>query len=281
MNKRQPNLVESLTATLDRFEILEQLEQIFIKPCKSMIVGGSLAYGSFYNTRENRDTLVGSDIDIIAIIESDADESAWVAFEISNIFNEDEKNEFLVRKKIYLSDLSPSNKADILSQKFRIAGKNFDVSMHFFTLESFEALFPQDINNETAKHDYVKNVRDYKYEAFTHKACKQVGFKGGVIDVEVPLQEKVDHGVITILPAYIIKEGEYYPGIYQNLILPTFGIYFDKDDITTDVVMKFKENVKSYADNQDGLISFESLLLRSHTRCELFPPALDEEISKY
>lgn len=99
-----PNFSESLLATLERFQVLEETEEVFLNIVDGIIVGGSLAYGPFYNVRAGEDKTVSSDIDMIMIIGDDfLDEKAWSAFENYKIFSETEKASFKKRRDVFLN----------------------------------------------------------------------------------------------------------------------------------------------------------------------------------
>ncbi len=122
-------------------------------------------------------------------------------------------------------------------------------------------------------HNRVSILRDYKANSFPHDFCRQQTFTGEVYPYEVPDQKPVQGGIITELPGYIIKDGNFFPGIYQNLISPLFTVEFDNDGFV-------KKNVEVFKKIMDGQVektkkSGQSAdLLRSHIRHEIFSPSL-------
>lgn len=278
LEKRQPSLLESIHATLERFRIMERLETVFEKPCKGIIVGGSLSYGPFYNVRAEQDEKESSDIDVILILDPKSSEKDWETFEGFTDFSESDRQLFLSRKEIFLKSLLPSGTAMVLSQKFRLSGSNHDVSMHFFTEESFAEMLVKNINRETEGNNKIAVVKDYKAKPFPHQSCPQLNFEGVSYNYSVPEQKITEQGVIVELPAYIISDHKFHPGIYQNLILPRFFVFHDRDGEIIDRLSLFKEGIIDHIKSRYGDKDIEVRILKSHTRNALFPKTLEQEI---
>ncbi|MDD3002577.1 MAG: hypothetical protein PHD49_02875 [Candidatus Shapirobacteria bacterium] len=75
--KRQPTLVETIEGTLIRFDKLEKIKSVFKNNVRSIIGGGSMSYGPFYNIRENLDSTGSSDIDLIFIVDENQLSRDW------------------------------------------------------------------------------------------------------------------------------------------------------------------------------------------------------------
>lgn len=274
LDKRQPDLLESIKATMDRFEMMTEIEKVFEKKCKSMIVGGSISYGPFYNVRAERDGKESSDIDAIFILDEQTENIDWNDFLNCPFFSEEEKIQFIKRLQIFLKTLCPTNKADILSQKFHIQNSDYAISIHFLTEKGLDLITNPDMNAD----DGVKIIKDYKFKPFVHKESLQKNFEGQSFVFPISEQKKVEGGLVTELPAYIIKDGKYYPGIYQNVILPSFFIFYDKDGSTTEKIYNFKEKIKDHIKTEYGEDNVEERIISSHTRNTIFPPTLKDEI---
>lgn len=278
LGKKQPDMVESIKGTLERFEMMEQLEAVFEKPCKGMIIGGSLSYGPFYNIRAGRDSNENSDIDAIFVLDRDSTDKDWKDFLHCSYFSELDKQRFISRKDIFLKSLFPKGEATFLSQKFHLEGADYEISIHFFTDEALDGMLVNNIAEEIEGSDKVVILKDYKPKPFSHAVCAQINFEDVPYNYVVPEQKKTDEGVISELPAYIISNHKFHLGIYQNLILPTFSVFYDRDGEITDKLAAFKKNIKTYIKNNYGEKNIEEIMLKSHIRNRIFPETLKEEI---
>ncbi len=276
--KRQPDLIESIFATLERFEMMERLEPVFEGPCTGMIVGGSLAYGPFYNVRSGQDDGDSSDIDVLFVLDQHATDKDWDDLLYCPHFATSAKQDFIARKDIFLQVLLPKGEADILSQKFHVQGTDIEISAHFFTDKALDDLLIKNLQREIRGSDKIVAMKDYKSELFPHATCLQINFDGVTYPYVVPEQKSVMNGIIAELPAYIVRDRAFYPGIYQNLILPSFFIFHDRDGSLTDNISMFKEAIKNHIRNTYGSENVETRLLRSHLRHELFPGTLKDTI---
>jgi hypothetical protein len=278
LEKKQPSVIESIQETLERFEMMEQLESVFEKPCKGIIVGGSLSYGPFYNVRAEKKDSGSSDIDAIFVLDQNSTDDDWEDFLRCPHFSEVDKQRFISRKNIFFESLLPNDEATILSQKFRLREKDYDISIHFFTDEALDDMLSNDIAKETDGDDRVVVLKDYKSKSLPHAVCSQTNFDGTPYDYIVPEQKSIDKGVITEIPAYIISNHKFHPGIYQNLVLPTFSVFHDRDGEITDKTLAFRENVETYIKNTYGEEGMEERMLKSHIRNKIFPETLGEQI---
>lgn len=281
LDKRQPSFLECTEATLERYQVLEKIEQAFIPPIEGIIVGGSMSYGPFYNIRKNLDNTGSSDIDVIMIMSSEnfsIDENSLAA---SGLFYPEDITLFLERipnfKKLY-----ERGEAEIMSQKFRIINTDFDVSLHFFTKRSFAKMLGPTVEDNITEHpDEIFTIKDYKAKPFTHPICLQRGFDNSPHRYEVPTQTPTeDGGVITLLPNYATAGGKFYPGIYQNLVSPRFKVFADTTGETTAVTKNFKEIMSRQLERERQKFADEpKSLLQSHIRFAIFPPELSRRTS--
>lgn len=281
LDKRQPSFWESTEATLERYQVLEKIEQAFVPPIEGIIVGGSMSYGPFYNIRKNLDNTGSSDIDTILIMSSEnfsIDENLLAA---SGLFYPEDIALFLKRipnfKKLY-----EQGDAEIMSQKFRIKNTDFDASLHFFTKCSLAKMLGTIVEDNITEHsDEIFIIKDYKAKPFTHPICLQRGFDNSLHRYEVPTQTPIeDGGVITLLPNYATAGGKFYPGIYQNLVSPRFKVFADTTGETTTITQNFKEIMSRQLERERQKFPGEpKSLLQSHIRFAIFPPELSRRTS--
>lgn len=274
LGKRKPSFIESVGGTLERFYKIEELENLLKDLADGIIVGGSMSYGPFFNIRKSLDETGSSDIDLIIILDEDKfDIPLWKKLRNSDIISEEEKNIFLERIGKF-RDLFKKEELDVFSQKFSIRSTDFDVSIHFFTPSVFDKMvgkyFEDDLSTDK---DKVAILRDYRAKEFPHKACAQQNFLGEQYEYRVPPQRQVSGGVITELPAYIIQNQHFYPGIYQNLISPCFSVSYDRTGNTTKRVVKFRDTMEKRL-RKEMSEQPNAKLLKSHIRHKIFSPEL-------
>lgn len=274
LGKRKPSFIESVDGTLERFYTIEKLKDILKDLADSVIVGGSMSYGPFFNIRKSLDETGSSDIDLIIILDEDKlDNSLWNKLQNSDIVSDAEKNIFSERISKF-RDLLRKGEADMFSQKFHVQDTDFDISIHFFTPSVFDKMVGKDFEDDLSTNkDKVSLLRDYRAKEFPHQICAQQNFVGEQYEYKVPRQQQVDGGVITELPAYIIQNQHFYPGIYQNLLSPCFSVSYDRTGDTTKKVVKFSNTMEKRLKEENGDQPLTQLL-KSHIRHKIFSPEL-------
>lgn len=269
--KRQPSFIESMELTIDHLKFVERLPETFGSAVDAMIVGGSLNYGPFFNIRANIDASGSSDIDVLFITGSGfTNPEVWSSFIESELFDTQDKNIFLERKRIF--ERLRFSEADVFSHKFLAPGQDFVISAHFFSPELFERMNGGELKEHlSSRADAVIAMRDYKPKKFEYSECAQRTFDGSIYTYRVPPQEAVEGGYIARLPAYIISNSSFFPGLYQNLISPEFSVFYDGSGKTTGVVREFQQIVLQEIEHMKERSPFAALSL-SHFRREVLAP---------
>jgi hypothetical protein len=96
------------------------------------------------------------------------------------------------------------------------------MSAHFFPRAVFDLAFGKGLQEALEENaDQVMTIRDYKTSPFERKSCEFYGFGGDMFGLPVERQDDFGEGSLAEIPAYIIQDGRYYPGLYQCLLLPT------------------------------------------------------------
>lgn len=213
--KRQPSLVESLEATVERYKAIDQLSGIFSNSADSMIYGGSMKYGPFLNVRSGAD---GSDIDAIVFTdEGRLDETDWRGVMETDLFDERDKITFFARTVLQRS-LYDDGLIDITSQRFTISNKGYTMSTHFMPVNYMKAAYPiADPERQGASHH--RYVRDYKERPFERTHVTNYSMSRTEHDIPV-YSNPTQGGFIASNPAYSVIQSRYIPGMYQNLVLP-------------------------------------------------------------
>ena len=261
-----------MDATLSRYAFMETLPQAFGGITESIVVGGSMGYGPFYSVRQGMDHGDPSDVDALFILDEDyLEDDKIAAFLSAPDLTDTDKAEFIDRLHKF-SAARKQNEVDIISQRFDVPGRNFNMSAHFFPLDVFEAMNGSGLENDMKRgEDTVLAIRDYKPRRFEHTACNQQSFDGSVYNYVVPDHKKADQGYVVEIPGYIINGQRLYPGLYQNVISPEFSVYFDRGGQTTEIVERFKNTVIQSIQRERATNQIASLAL-SHIRHQVFSP---------
>lgn len=271
--KKQPAVVDSIEPTFDRFEVLEELPNIFADSIDSIILGGSMSYVPFLGVRSDYANNDFSDIDLI-FIQSDSffDEASWNSFRNTELLYSEDKEMFLKRVNEYKKLLS-EGKADIISQRFKIKGKKYTISVHFFPKTFFKKL----INGELIKKlealdecDYL--VRNYRADAFYHPCQARLSFDGSRTESGVwPESNNVKYGHIVSTSGFTIKNKKLYPGPFLTVVLPALQVFYSKSSFAEECL----KNLERIIDEQVSQYSVNSKRVsyaRAHHRYYLFCP---------
>ena len=275
--KRQPSFVESISPTLERFQVMEALPEVFGDAIDSIIVGGSMSYAPFFSVRGNQTDKDVSDIDALVVInESFFKKSSWKKFTVSELFPVIEKRKFFDRIKIF-QKLLRTDAADVFSQRFSVCGRSFTVSIHFMNLSVFRRMVYTDLDKSFKKGTDVHYVlRDFRTDPFTHPCHARHTFNGGRIESVIDGHEIDLGGFISSMPGYTISSGKFYPGVYHTVISPAFLVFCDHTGETLRLIKKFEDILY----REVSLVRREfpsATYAKAHNRYDIFAPGRFEE----
>lgn len=267
--KRQPPLGESIMATLERYDFMEGLENTFGRKIGGVIVGGSMSYGPFLNVRSGEDS---SDVDAIMVMSEDFNNSeGWESLANSDIISDRDMASFLSRKDIFLEEQAKGN-VDILSQRFTAKSGSFNMSAHIMSKSILESIcssgLAQDLEHNS---DTSVALRDYKSNRFERSKCDLLSFSGKSLDFQIPQQQEIQGGYVAEIPAYVIQEGEYYPGLYQCLLLPSSLTAYDSEGFTSKIAADFSDIVAARLE-EERKTNPDSALLNAYPRKAILSP---------
>jgi hypothetical protein len=276
--KRQPSFLESIDSTLDRYCVMESLHNIFGPNVSGIIIGGSMSYGAFYSVRNNKKNNDFSDIDGLVVVSK----SFFTDNNIKNIFRnnsflpESEMNQF-INRMITFGKLYNQGRADLLSQRFSVIGKEYTVSLHFLCDSTFENMVYKDFKNSLDRRldtDYL--LKDFRTDSFTHPCLARHTFNGNRYESPVSGEKTEFGGYIANVPGFTISNGMYFPGIYHTVIYPSFLVFYDKDQRVTNLVQKFESLLYKEVDILRKNFP-SSTYAKAHNRYDIFAPGRFEE----
>ena len=191
------------------------------------------------------------------------------------IFLPEEVETFTNRLKIF-KQLLREDKADIISQRFSIKEKDFNVSLHFFPLSLFKDITVGTIVkslNDGIDREYT--IRNFRTDSFTHPCMATNSFIATTHESTV-IGHEVYGGYISNMPGYSISKGIFFPGAYHIVIYPSFLVFYDKDGFVTECVNKFEKTLYLEVKKQQVKYPFASYN-KGHNRYDIFAPGRYEE----
>lgn len=279
--RRKPTPFEATVETGRRLRDIREIERCLQSVSVAAILGGSASYGRFFNVKGGNDA---SDLDILLIVEDWASaEKALAAVSLLDMASSASIGAAIARiGELPGSEADPDNIA--FSAKVPLWGETPDpqtdsigisspylVSFHLLTRDAFDRLMLKDaeeIKVEDAGAEIV--FYDYRDSAPT-RVDMQRAFNGRALRIET---ENVTHGSSYVRETigFTIREGCYYPGMFQNLVLPGFDVRWG-DARTRNVVEAFRWKMidRLRAEQRDRPDEYMRLSL-AHTRSEVFAP---------
>lgn len=282
LGKQQPSLVESTGATLKRLDFLYRYVKKLTDPYVSVVSGGSMSYGRFYNVREGADP---SDLDLIFVFRDgeEANMRAETILPPALGFKRDDVL-FLQERMGIFAYLLSERKADVLSHKVLVKPFGFSISMHIMPSYVFEDMMVYNPRSDSmAGCEVDRRVRDYKPEPFKYRAIRLNTFNGEPLLFSV--EEEPIHGgvtdceVITQIPAHAIVKGRFVPGLYHNLLSPRFEMEaFSARECVASATLFW--SLMRRLEREYRKTDPNASALKSHIRYELFNPMMIKEHDK-
>jgi hypothetical protein len=141
--KPQPSYVESLVETERRLDFLHQYLPHLPENVLGVVSGGSMSYGRFNNVRAGYPD--SSDLDLMFVIDrapKEEDIDQLVRTDLG--FSRQDLATFRGRLPVF-EEGSREGTMDVLSQKFTLPNKGFDVSTHFIPKSVIERFMDRDL----------------------------------------------------------------------------------------------------------------------------------------
>jgi hypothetical protein len=273
--KRQPSFVESIDSTFERYRVMEELSNIFGPGVEGIIIGGSMSYGPFYSVRDNILDKDFSDIDGLVVVNDSFFDDGHLSLLSNTVFRKVDNELFSERVKLF-KKLFKSGFADVLSQRFFVQNKYFNVSLHFFPKTVFEKMVYTDLKetlNQRVDFNYV--MKDFRIDDFTHPCLARHTFNGGRYESVVE-NSTTEKGYISLMPGFTFVSGKLYPGVYHTVIYPSFLVFYDKNGYVTDIVKKFEKMIYMEVESMRKDFPY-STYSKAHNRYDIFAPGRFEE----
>lgn len=271
--KKQPAVIDSIDPTFNRFRVLEELPNIFGDTIDSIILGGSMSYVPFLGVRNDHVNNDYSDIDLI-FIQNDSffNKSSWNNFRKAKALYLDDKKIFLKRVNEY-KRLFNEDRADIISQRFKIKGEKYTISIHFFPKTLFKKLVNDELLKKIKTMDECNYpVRNYRTDAFYHPCQARLSFDGSRIESGIwPESSNIKYGHIVSTSGFTIENKKLYPGPFLTVVLPALNVFHAKSGFANGCLEKLERIVNkqtSHIFKDNKAISYA----KAHHRYYLFCP---------
>jgi hypothetical protein len=270
-NKRFPGLDETVRATIERLDFLENFLEIIRSGRRvviGVILGGSLSYGKFYCVRRD------SDIDVIVVMRN------WPKSlkDFSNLlislrfFESSSIERWQQRVDYFLNSLNTPETKYVFSQKLRVSGSSFDLSLHLMDLGTIGQYCLAGIDPLRLR-DGVYVVREFRES--TVRRLVICDFSGKPLARDPRENFLGDLGFLSDNEIFAVRDGRYITGQYQNVIFPALEICYDPEGILQLLVGNFRDCIKrrfAYEEGDGGN------LFLIHYRNAAFNPRVVEPI---
>jgi len=272
LGKCQPSLIETMEETLKRLKFLQEYVSELPSSVLSCVSGGSMSYGRFYNVRGGE---APSDLDLILVYEPSkiGDLTAQTLLPAKLGYKEEDTRMFQERLRVF-KELVSQGKAQVFSQSVDLPARGFSVAMHIMGRDVFNNSMVYDpVSDVRSKKDVDSRVLDYKPKPFKYQEITQRDFHGNpyvfnpnetTLGVGVTGQE-----VISRIPSHAIVNGNYVPGIYQNLVSPRFEFEPLTSKMISAAVTMYWAFMMDLA-NTVRITDPKASILKSHIRYPIF-----------
>jgi hypothetical protein len=289
--RRRPCPSEAVVETCRRLRDANAIRTVLRGAGTAGILGGSASYGRFYNVHGNR-TGESSDLDIVVVL-NDFTQLRDVAerLELLSGLSKESLDQFRERSRIFVNE-GLNDRQTIFSQKLTMWAHAVDdplmvwanlqatylLSLHFMSLPVIDWLLVADATklsrDETGSTRLVGDYREQSAKRQDHQ--RSFSGRNQRFDLEV---DGVDGGFLRRSRVYLIdRNDQYYPGMFQNLILPRFERRWDDLDIEGRLAT-FKWKMIERLRYERRIRPHEFLRLSlSHTRNEVFAPHVRNSI---
>lgn len=291
--RTRPSPFETAIETCRRLRDLSTLQRGLAAASLHAILGGSTSYGRFLNV-SGIQRGSASDIDLLIVLSS-YEQLADLVPALQRLDGLCHADIDAMKQR---SAILPSVRASVdqpctFSHKIRLwydtedpwlgrheTSGSYRLSLHIFNMADFEYLILRDMPILEGPADgFERMLFDYRHEMSWKRLDHQRSFCGTSLFLDRPFRE-VNGGVITQSRACVIRGDRYYPGMFQNLILPQFEIRWENQVVPIHVQLSgFRWKIVERLRKERQARPYELLRLSlSHTRSFVFAPHIVRSI---
>lgn len=238
--KEQPALVEAVVETAKRLLFVDRLVTNLPPTVMGVIVGGSLAYGPFYNVRGTPNS---SDLDVFYIVSHDffMGEDPKKAISEQRGFTQESSEDFVRRAHLF-PRLRDESKASLLSVKSPV--DDYLASIKVIPADTFIDEFDTKLKTVIdIGEDVVLGIKDYKQGPYFASLYNQFSFLHEPYYFHMDEEYPPEGGAITNLPCIIMVDGHLHTGQHHNHLIPRAQIEYDRNGSTTHAMRQFRRHI--------------------------------------
>lgn len=279
--RRRPTPFEATVETGRRLRDVRDIERCLQPVSVAAILGGSASYGRFINVKGGTDS---SDLDILLVVQDwDGAREAFAALSRLDMVGDESIDAAVSR----VNELGASRHAPdsvVFSAKVSLwthledpqvgdmgISSPYLSSFHILTCDGFDRLLLKDAEELEVEEIGAESVfYDYRDSAPT-RVDMQRAFNGRALRIDIR-NEQCGNSYVRETLGFTIRDGCYYPGMFQNLVLPGFDVRWG-DPRTRNEVESFRWRLidRLRAEQRERPDEYMRLSL-AHTRSEVFAP---------
>lgn len=240
LGKEQPSLVEAVVETAKRLLFVDRLATNLPQSVRGIIVGGSLAYGPFYNVRGMPNS---SDLDAFYIVSQDffTGEDPKKAISEQRGFTQESSEDFARRARLFPS-MQAEGKASLLSVKSPV--DDYLASIKVMPVDIFIEEFDTKLKRVIDENiDVALGIKDYKQGPYFASVYNQFSFLHEPYYFHMDEEYPSEGGAVTNLPCIIMADGHLHTGQHHNHLIPRAQIEYDRDGTTTRAMRQFRRHI--------------------------------------
>ncbi|HEY4007750.1 MAG TPA: hypothetical protein VGM60_21560 [Pseudonocardia sp.] len=289
-SRHRPRPFETLVETARRYRDLNQLHNALADLPTSCILGGSMNYGRYYSVRGNSKELTGTNVDLMIVVP----DYGWLDEVLGALsaLPGGGRTELLAleqRARVWRDERLDDSRT-VFTQRllmwteepdplmaWAVNGGEYPIDLRIVSLEALDWILVADCPKLTASSaGNARSVRDFCQRERPNEDHLR-SFSGR--NLRTPLEvDEVQGSLLRTHRVYSIHDDRYYPGTFQNLVLPRFNKRWDNAPIGGRLeAFRWKIIERLRSERRES--PYEMLRLSmSHTRSEGFAPHMLDAI---
>jgi hypothetical protein len=291
---RRPSPFEAAIETTRRIIDINGLRGLLAEAPTSCILGGSLSYGRFFNTRGSIERPDSSDIDLLLVVPN-FDVLPSIARALVKLpgVDQDSVQSFTARIEPLLNLLSEHDHC-IFGHKFRMWETTPDPYLATYQISGFYKINIHTLTSKTLNYLILRDlpvlepdaaafplrVHEFRDDPARPTAIQR-GFSGQEISIPVAC-ETIQGGFLAEVSLADIVEGRFYPGVHLNLILPQFEVRWESPEMLLRLpLLGLRWKLLERLTEERRLRPFEhQTMSSSHTRHAIFAPHVRRRVDR-
>jgi hypothetical protein len=295
--QRRPTPLEAAIETTRRIIDINRIGDELSELSTAAVLGGSLSYGRFFNTRGKKERPNESDVDLILVLPG-YDVLSDVAERLDRVPGVVKASLKELKQRLRIFESVRANRpgcifghklrmwertpAPFLSD-FNILG-DYLLKLHVFSQDAFDLLIMKDVPilSEDEKDPYVRELFEYRDDrSKSRQTLRSFNGTETTIDIE---QTEVEGGFVAAVRICFMDcaDHRFYPGTHLNMILPRFEVRWESPTVRLRLALlalRWKLLERLAEERRLRIFEHQTLSL-SHTRTAVFAPHVRRGIDR-